>query len=188
MYQAQCLSDRNAAGLLEKRLQGSRWTGTHSLPSSCAFLNRGGCRLKATFLGSVAARVAVDTEDQPAVNRWASAGAATSRCRSRFCSRSMSPRPRQEAGPVLCGCAFPVLLEPQWQASLFFQRLNFVRSCVAGSASAALNFSVPGVAEALVLWSGRSGRFWEVISEGSVAHSCSPFSDFVSTQPLNSCL
>lgn len=53
-------------------------------------------------------------------------------------------------------------------ASLFFQRLNFAKLCEPGSASAALNFSVPGVAEALVLW---AGPFWGavlgVISEGS---------------------
>lgn len=54
------------------------------------------------------------------------------------------------------------------EASLFFQRLNFAKLCEPGSASAALNFSVPGVAEALVLW---AGPFWGavlgVISEGS---------------------
>lgn len=58
-------------------------------------------------------------------------------------------------------------------ASLFFQRLNFAKLCEPGSASAALNFSVPGVAEASVLWAGVlwAGPFWGavlgVISEGS---------------------
>ena len=53
-------------------------------------------------------------------------------------------------------------------ASLFFQRWNFVKLCEPGSAPAALNFSVPSVAEASVLW---AGPFWGavlgVISEGS---------------------
>lgn len=139
---------------------------------------------------SVAAGVADDTEDEPAVTRRACAGAAASRCRSRFCGRSGSPRPRRRWGRSSAGVLFGEVSRASWSHSssgfLILVPLP-LRSCVSPDPRQLVLISP------FLVWqrrrcSGPAGSghwFWELFLKAPLsAHSCSPLSDFVSAQPL----
>ena len=80
-------------------------------------------------------------------------------------------------------------LEPQWQWLPYSFSTVTLRSCVSPDLRQLL------LTSQLLVWqrrrcsgpAGSGGRFWELFLKAPLsAHSCSPFSDFVSAQPLNS--
>lgn len=154
--------------------------------SSCAFPNPGGCGLKATFQ-LCRSKVADDAEDGP-VNRWARAGAAASRCRSQERGR----RPAgSRAGPLRVRFSGrfpgPPGAKQHW-LPYSSSAVTSAKLCEAASASVAL--SSPFLVWQRRRCSGPAGsgrRFWALFLKAPPsAHSCSPLSDFVSAQPLNS--